>query len=276
MKLKTKRLAILGAAAVAAGALAVGYASLPAQADDSHSGKGVHEKVVGGEPAKDGEFPFIVRMFSDGSELCDGSIIRQDVILTAAHCAAAVNNKPDGVTFKYGANKVSQLTKEVKATDIKVSANWDDNSMKDDWAVFKIDTPITDVEPVTLAADDSNDKGDQTIMGWGSTSEGGDQSDDLMKATVPVVDDETCKKAYDTLDAASMLCAGKDEGGVDTCQGDSGGPMGVVGDDGKFTQTGIVSWGQGCAEKGFPGVYGQVSYLAKDINAAADGFGGGQ
>lgn len=48
-----------------------------------------------------------------------------------------------------------------------------------------------------------------------------------------------------------MFCAGLDQGGKDACNGDSGGP--VIGSDG--TLVGVVSWGQGCAEPGYPGVY---------------------
>lgn len=41
-------------------------------------------------------------------------------------------------------------------------------------------------------------------------------------------------------------------------QGDSGGPL-VSKTANQWVQAGIVSWGQGCAEPGFPGVYARVS-----------------
>merc|ERR1719348_810060 len=54
-----------------------------------------------------------------------------------------------------------------------------------------------------------------------------------------------------------MICAGLDAGGKDSCQGDSGGPF-MCG----FGLDGIVSWGYGCAQPGFPGVYTQTSSLS--------------
>ncbi len=53
------------------------------------------------------------------------------------------------------------------------------------------------------------------------------------------------------------ICAGK--AGVDTCQGDSGGPMVRRDATGRWIQVGITSYGLGCARKGYPGVYTQVS-----------------
>merc|ERR1712179_505240 len=47
----------------------------------------------------------------------------------------------------------------------------------------------------------------------------------LQVATVPMISDANCKKAYPGDISNSMFCAGKlNVGGVDTCQGDSGGP----------------------------------------------------
>ena len=55
-----------------------------------------------------------------------------------------------------------------------------------------------------------------------------------------------------------MVCAGDNNGGEDSCQGDSGGPLIMTNSDGEYELIGIVSWGYGCAEPGYPGVYSRI------------------
>ncbi len=71
-----------------------------------------------------------------------------------------------------------------------------------------------------------------------------------------------------------MLCAGAPGGGggVDTCQGDSGGPL-VIASGGRLLLAGITSWGNGCGEAQFPGVYTRVSTFADWILDQVDDGG---
>merc|ERR1712179_602231 len=102
-----------------------------------------------------------------------------------------------------------------------------------------------------------------TVTGWGTTSEGGSLGRTLQEVDVPVVSDADCRSAYGQNDIAdSMICAGYDQGGKDSCQGDSGGPF-MCGSQ----LSGIVSWGYGCAEAGYPGVYTQTSYFVSWLNS---------
>ena len=48
-----------------------------------------------------------------------------------------------------------------------------------------------------------------------------------------------------------------DTGGIDSCQGDSGGPI-VIRNGNEHVQVGVVSFGIGCADRDYPGVYAKV------------------
>ena len=132
------------------------------------------------------------------------------------------------------------------------------------------------VRPVCLPTRDRSYNGQNTtVVGWGKQSEGGLPADVLMEVLVPVITQKKCRRhtRYRASEITeNMMCAGYDEGILDACQGkitssplsyftiqhsgDSGGPMIWRNDsDDPYTQIGIVSWGQGCARKGYPGVY---------------------
>ena len=98
------------------------------------------------------------------------------------------------------------------------------------------------------------------ITGWGDLSFWGSSPNTLMQASLPLVSKERCENAYPGEIDDSMLCAGLDEGGVDTCQGDSGGPL-VCEFNGTWYLEGVTSWGYGCAEPGNYGVYANVRAL---------------
>jgi len=75
---------------------------------------------------------------------------------------------------------------------------------------------------------------------------------------VPIVDKSICDDNYGIFGGIpiNQICAGYAVGGVDHCQGDSGGPLFRNGE-----LRGIVSWGNGCANAGYPGVYTEVFRL---------------
>jgi secreted trypsin-like serine protease len=100
------------------------------------------------------------------------------------------------------------------------------------------------------------------MIGWGSTGSGLPTTTALRQATVPLENVSTCNVKYRPVNritiGASQVCAGF--GSADTCSGDSGGAMlsSERTSNGHWAIIGITSFGVGCADPKFPGVYTRV------------------
>lgn len=106
---------------------------------------------------------------------------------------------------------------------------------------------------------------DGMISGFGRLGGNRQTSPILKRLTIPYVDRRTCMESTSLRISARMFCAGYDEIAKDACQGDSGGPH-VTRYRSTYFITGIVSWGEGCAQKGKYGVYTQVSKYIRWIH----------
>ncbi|NP_001139871.1 Serine protease 27 [Salmo salar] len=167
-------------------------------------------------------------------------------------------------------NEVSQMVSQIIR-----HPNYDSTTSDDDICLLKLSSPVTFtdyIQPVCLAAVDSTYYTGTTswVTGWGNIN-----SDvplpspgTLQEVTVPVVGNRECSCLYTGFSSITnnMICAGLLSGGRDSCQGDSGGPM--VSEQGQvWIQSGVVSFGQGCAAANFPGVYTRVSQYQTWINS---------
>jgi secreted trypsin-like serine protease len=261
--LSRRSLLLASGALLAAAAVAVPVVVGTASADQASANQ---PRIVGGDKASLADHPYAVYLTdASGNQFCGAVVVSSTAVATAAHCAKAIARQDVRVV----AGREDKRTTEgqvLSVSKVWVAEGYSDPTQGDDIAVLTVRGQL-DYRPAKLpeAADAAYREGTQaTVLGWGRIADGGDRSDYLRGARVPVVSDTECGSDYTVFDQKTMVCAGFPQGGVDACQGDSGGPL-VVGD----TLIGIVSFGDGCAKAGKPGVYTRVSAFTEDIKAQA-------
>merc|ERR1719223_1035127 len=248
---------------------------------ESNFGKnrGNDAKIVGGVTAEKNQWPFIARLtigFDDGQEsLCGGTIIDNNWVLTAAHCC-------DGASWINATFSDLRVTRAeskeftFRASKIKKHPQYRASTFRNDVCLLQFaddiiaSDPDGDVQMACLTDTLPKQGSGCWIAGWGMTSFDGATSNRLRQATVKIMDKNYCllNSEYPaSMIKREMICAGNldndgdglTDGGVDSCQGDSGGPL-ICGIDGKAALVGVVSWGNGCASEGYPGVYSSAAY----------------
>jgi len=221
------------------------------------------ERIVGGSQATRGEFPWIVQI-KRGGHYCGGSIVNNNWIVTAAHCAVASVSGYQIVAGEHNLsqNEGSEQTRSVSS--ITRHPNYNSNTLANDIAVMRVNSPFTfnaNVQPANIPNAGFTPATNVVAAGWGTLTEGGSLPNVLMKVTVPMVSLASCRASYGSGSILNgMICAGT--GGRDSCQGDSGGPL-----HSGTTLAGIVSWGSGCARPNYPGVYTETAYFAAWIRS---------
>jgi len=226
-------------------------------------------RIVGGELASDGEFPFLVTVLPSGN-LCGGSIISDRWVVTAAHCLEGLT--ASDVSIRAGSNQLFSGYTTYQAENIYLHPAYDNWTFDNDIALIQVSTAITAAKTASIdflrGSNESSllsDFDEVVVAGWGTTSSGGTTSSNLLKVSVDVQFPSTCRANtdYDPSEITdNMICAGVMGGGKDSCQGDSGGPLVRYDGTGNPWLTGIVSWGYGCADAGYPGVYTRVANYA--------------
>uniref|UniRef100_A0A3Q4HNU3 Serine protease 56 n=1 Tax=Neolamprologus brichardi TaxID=32507 RepID=A0A3Q4HNU3_NEOBR len=228
-------------------------------------------RIVGGSPAPPGSWPWLVNLQLDGALMCGGVLVDSSWVVTAAHCFAGLVRSESywtAVVGEFDITKTDPDEQVLKVNRVIPHPKFNPKTFNNDIALVELTSPVVlsqHVTPVCLPSGMEPPTGSPCLVaGWDGPS-----ADVVMEAKVPLLPQSTCKSALGKeLVTNTMLCAGYLSGGIDSCQGDSGGPL-IYQDriSGRFQLHGITSWGDGCGEKGKPGVYTRVSAFSDWIQA---------
>ncbi|XP_055991089.1 brain-specific serine protease 4-like [Sorex fumeus] len=227
-------------------------------------------RIVGGEDSRDAEWPWVVSIRKNGTHHCAGSLLTRRWVVTAAHCFKGNLNKPSQFSVLLGAWQLGNPGPRAQEVGVAWAYphpvySWRD-ATRADIALVRLERPVHFSERVLpICLPDVSVRfppdTDCWIAGWGSIHDGAPLPPPrtLQKLRVPIIAADVCGRLYwrgagQGAITEDMLCAGYLEGQRDACLGDSGGPL-MCQVDGTWLLAGIISWGEGCAERNRPGVY---------------------
>ncbi|CAG5104885.1 Oidioi.mRNA.OKI2018_I69.chr1.g1637.t1.cds [Oikopleura dioica] len=244
------------------------------EADNFPELASVEERIIGGVPVEENEWPWITHLTFDlndgGEKLCGGSVIANRWVISAAHCCLDVQ-KIVGRFGDLNATEFDSNEYELEASawfnDPEYDRHADDKN--NDLCLIKFNEdiiasdPESKVQPVCLPKEVHEHGAACWVAGWGSFEYmGGPQNPDLHSVGVNVFSAEYCLANSLISLAADDICAYKPDlngdglldSGASFCDGDSGGPL-ICPTDGKATLVGVVSTGIECTWEGYPNKY---------------------
>ena len=247
-------------------------------ADAIYNPSTIQSRVFGGGDAEIDAWPSMAGIVVSGNFpledrfFCGGSVIADRWILTAAHCMfnpLGSEIEPVEIRVVVGINDLLDATADERIVSnifVHPQYNAGGGTLQNDIALLELANAVS-VPVSTMFAGDTESLSDSLahIAGWGATgvsqTNGSEIYPNLLQdASVPIVPLARCNSAesYQGGVLDTQVCAGYEEGGIDSCVGDSGGPLFVI-ENGVQVQVGITSFGNGCGLPNFYGVYTNVS-----------------
>ncbi len=239
----------------------------PSFVDDPDEGEDLDTtsfEIVGGYDTSIDHHPWQVGLRMNGV-FCGGSILAEDWVLTAAHCVDGSVDAED-VHVYAGITARSRMGIDGQTRDVSHIVLHPEY----DVALLELAAPMDLTDPrvstIQMATTEDALAGliqvgvYSAVTGWGSMQTGV-ATETLQEVEVPIITTEAAEELYSRDLGDDQLAAGYvGVGGKDACSGDSGGPLTVPTADGSDELlAGVVSWGTGCAEPDYPGMYVRVS-----------------
>ncbi|XP_034441702.1 trypsin-like [Hippoglossus hippoglossus] len=234
-----------------------------------HSHVLMQGRIVGGYTAAPNSIRYIVSLQSSrGQHFCGGSLVHRYWVLTAAHCNIGTEHMMI-VAGDYIVNNFEGYEQYAKPHRLVTHPLYNRSTNNADIMLIKLRAPMVLNKYVSLVPLPRQGTGVVEgrvcrVSGWGYNRLGEGQARFILRTVrVPIISTARCNssESFNGNITANMICAGYRTGGRDACKGDSGGPLVCGG-----RVYGVVSWGNGCGDAKFPGVYTVVSKFRRWID----------
>ncbi|XP_069094408.1 granzyme B(G,H)-like [Pleurodeles waltl] len=185
----------------------------------------LQDAIIGGHEAHNHSRPYMA--YLSGKSKCGGILVRNDFVMTAAHC----NKNITKITL--GAHNIKmkeESQQDVQRFSIFLHPEYDPKTFANDIMLLKLKSKVKlnkFVKPIPLPPAKKKVKaGDVcSVAGWGRTAPRGRLADKLQEVNLKVVEVEECKKISENFEEDSMICAGDPQKREASFNGDSGGPL---------------------------------------------------
>ncbi|XP_012288816.1 trypsin-3 [Orussus abietinus] len=235
-----------------------------------------NRRVINGKPANRIDYPWVVILRKNGYYKCTGSLLTPRHVITAAHCLVDSYAQQFQVAAgRYNVPGYDASEKQYRVRALHVHEYYNSKNFDNDIGIMELESPVQlndDMQLICLPGESHVDYSGLvgTVVGWGRTDKNsGNVFNTLHTGDVPILSTAQCSRSlyYQGQVTQNMMCAGYLQGGRDACIGDSGAPLQVKREHGSYELAGVVSWGIGCADPGYPGVYTRVTNYLDWIRA---------
>ncbi|XP_011205128.2 serine protease SP24D isoform X2 [Bactrocera dorsalis] len=198
---------------------------LVAKATQNDDGSAEHKpslRILNGQVAAAGQFPYQVSVRLNREHICGGALLSANFVLTAAHCVYNINQTALGVQAGTLSRTAGGVFRAVCHVVVHPEYDFDN-----DLALLQLETPYSlsyYIQPIRIADWEAPSGESVIISGWGRTYEGSLLSDKLLYSRALTTERYEFCAGADGVTNPGVLCLNTPQGNG-FCDGDDGGPV---------------------------------------------------
>uniref|UniRef100_A0A8C8B6Q4 Serine protease 57 n=1 Tax=Otus sunia TaxID=257818 RepID=A0A8C8B6Q4_9STRI len=213
-------------------------------------------RIIGGKVVAPHSRPFIASIQVDGQHVCGGFLVWPKWVMTAGgHAPPRGSQQVFGIADSIAHPHYNPLAvdNDIRLLRLNRSATLNKYVKR-----IRLPSPHVDLKPGTVCY----------VMGWGDTSNYGDQPAELMETSTTIIKRSFCRTLWRGKVSPNMLCGASRNATLQgVCAGDSGGPLIF-----KDKVYGIVSFsGERCGDRRYPDIYTKISNYIDWVHCTVHG-----